>query len=134
MCGRYVSTPQPAARSPQDLIDLFEVNRGNSEQRVAPSWNIAPTDDVWAVLHRPERETGALEGQLRPLRWGLVPSWATNAKIGIKLINARAETVHEKPAYRRAFATRRCLLPGWLLRVAGRPGDRNREGRSRSGR
>ncbi|WP_127355378.1 SOS response-associated peptidase [Actinacidiphila soli] len=106
MCGRYVST-----RSPQDLVELFEVTRWNPEQRVEPSWNIAPTDDVWAVLHRPERETGVLERQLRPLRWGLVPSWATNAKIGTKLINARAETVHEKPAYRRAFAARRCLLP-----------------------
>jgi hypothetical protein len=54
MCGRYVST-----RSPNDLVDLFEVTCWNPEQLLEPSWNIAPTNDVWALLQRPERETGA---------------------------------------------------------------------------
>ncbi|MEU1542901.1 SOS response-associated peptidase family protein, partial [Actinacidiphila glaucinigra] len=58
-----------------------------------------------------DRETGALERQLRPLRLGLVPSWAKDPAIGSRMINARMETVHEKPAYRRAFTRRRCLLP-----------------------
>ena len=49
--------------------------------------------------------------QLRVVRWGLVPSWAKDVKIGSRMINARAETVAEKPAFRRAFAKRRCLLP-----------------------
>ncbi|GAA0460742.1 SOS response-associated peptidase [Streptomyces stramineus] len=106
MCGRYVST-----RSPQDLVGLFQITRWNPEQLLEPSWNVAPTDEVWAVLERPDRETGALERQLRPMRWGLVPSWAKSMDTGAKMINARAETVHEKPAYRRAFAKRRCLLP-----------------------
>ncbi|MBP2406290.1 hypothetical protein SNS2_5138 [Streptomyces netropsis] len=106
MCGRYVST-----RSPQDLAGLFQVEGWNPEQLVEPSWNVAPTDDVWAVLERADRTSGALERQLRALRWGLVPSWAKSPDTGAKMINARVETVHEKPAYRRAFAKRRCLLP-----------------------
>ncbi|GAA0424612.1 SOS response-associated peptidase [Streptomyces luteireticuli] len=106
MCGRYVST-----RSPQNLVDLFQVTHWNPDELLAPSWNIAPTDKVWAVLERPDRESGALERQLRALRWGLVPSWAKSPNAGAKMINARMETVHEKPAYRRAFAERRCLLP-----------------------
>ncbi|MGW2364491.1 SOS response-associated peptidase [Streptomyces sp. NPDC001667] len=106
MCGRYVST-----RSPQDLAGLFEVTRWDPRETLAPSWNVAPTDQVWSVLDRPERATGEVVRQLRPLRWGLVPSWAKSVDVGAKMINARVETVAEKPAYRRAFAKRRCLLP-----------------------
>jgi putative SOS response-associated peptidase YedK len=106
MCGRYVST-----RSPGDLVDLFEVTRFDPAQSVAASWNVAPTDEVWAVLERPDRETGEVLRQLRALRWGLVPSWAKDPKIGARLINARVETADSKPAYRTAFARRRCLLP-----------------------
>jgi putative SOS response-associated peptidase YedK len=67
-----------------------------------------------AVLERSprgEEDTDTVQRQLRPLRWGLVPSWAKDVKAGARMINARVETVHEKPAYRRAFARRRCLLP-----------------------
>ncbi|WP_216586543.1 SOS response-associated peptidase [Streptomyces brasiliscabiei] len=109
MCGRYVST-----RSPQDLVQLFQVTDWRAEEALAPNWNVAPTNDVWAVLERTARghDDAAPEGrQLRPLRWGLVPSWAKDVKVGARMINARVETVHEKPAYRRAFAKRRCLLP-----------------------
>ncbi|MGW8554891.1 SOS response-associated peptidase [Streptomyces tubercidicus] len=106
MCGRYVST-----RSPQDLADVFDVTRWDPDRALEPSWNVAPTDDVWSVLERVERETGEITRQLRPLRWGLVPSWAKSLRTGAKMINARVETVAEKPAYRRAFAKRRCLLP-----------------------
>ncbi|MEV0375889.1 SOS response-associated peptidase [Streptomyces sp. NPDC050636] len=106
MCGRYVST-----RRPQDLVDLFDVTRWDFDQTLEPSWNVAPTDDVWSVLERVERDTGEVTRQLQPLRWGLVPSWAKSLSIGAKMINARVETVAEKPAYRRAFAKRRCLLP-----------------------
>lgn len=69
---------------------------------------------MWAVLERvpcDETDATAVERELRPLRWGLVPSWAKDMKIGARMINARVETVHEKPAYRRAFAKHRCLLP-----------------------
>ncbi|MFH8568203.1 SOS response-associated peptidase [Streptomyces sp. NPDC017993] len=106
MCGRYVST-----RSPQDLVNLFDVTRWDPAQALDPSWNVAPTDDVWSVLERVERDTGEITRQLRQLRWGLVPSWAKSLSTGPKMINARVETVTEKPAYRRAFAKRRCLLP-----------------------
>ncbi|MFE0328993.1 SOS response-associated peptidase [Streptomyces sp. NPDC058960] len=106
MCGRYVST-----RGPQDLVRLFRVTDWDERDDLPPSWNVAPTDDVWAVLERAPRGSGAVRRQLRPLRWGLVPSWAKDPKIGARMINARMETVHEKPAFRLAFLRRRCLLP-----------------------
>ncbi|MFE2548026.1 SOS response-associated peptidase [Streptomyces sp. NPDC059355] len=105
MCGRYASS-----RAPEDLAGLFEA-RWDPRETLAPSWNVAPTDEVWAVLERPDRETGEVERRLRTLRWGLVPSWAKDPNGGARMINARVETVHEKPAYRRAFTRRRCLLP-----------------------
>lgn len=106
MCGRFVST-----RSPEDLVRRFHVTDWNREEVLEPSWNVAPTDKVWAVLERAPRGGGTVRRQLRPLRWGLVPSWAKDAKSGARLINARVETVAEKPAFRSAFVKRRCLLP-----------------------
>ncbi|MEU0036182.1 SOS response-associated peptidase [Streptomyces sp. NPDC006333] len=109
MCGRYVST-----RSPADLVQLFQVADRRPEESLAPNWNVVPTDNVWAVLERTphEQEDAApARRELRTLRWGLVPSWAKDVKIGARMINARVETVHEKPAFRRAFLKRRCLLP-----------------------
>lgn len=76
-------------------------------------YNIAPTKLVPAVIERHPRdapEAGPVR-RLLAVRWGLVPSWAKDLSIGNRLINARAETVHEKPSFRRAFAQRRCLLP-----------------------
>ncbi|MFE2142601.1 SOS response-associated peptidase [Streptomyces sp. NPDC059456] len=105
MCGRYASS-----RAPEDLAGLFEA-RWDPRETLAPSWNVAPTDQVWAVLERPDRGTGEVSRRLRTLRWGLVPSWAKDPDGGARMINARVETVHEKPAYRRAFTRRRCLLP-----------------------
>ncbi|MER6983639.1 SOS response-associated peptidase [Streptomyces carpinensis] len=109
MCGRYVST-----RSPEDLVRHFRVTEWRPEEALEPSWNVAPTDQVWAVLERTPREDrdeASARRELRVLRWGLVPSWAKDLRIGARLINARVETVHEKPAFRRAFVKRRCLLP-----------------------
>ncbi|MFF9817661.1 SOS response-associated peptidase [Streptomyces sp. NPDC014006] len=109
MCGRFVST-----RSPQDLSHLFDVAQWRPDETLAPSWNVAPTDDVYGVLERAPRAEGSgapPRRELRPLRWGLVPSWAKDPSVGSRMINARMETVHEKPAYRRAFARHRCLLP-----------------------
>ncbi|MEU3793840.1 SOS response-associated peptidase [Streptomyces fructofermentans] len=109
MCGRYAST-----RGPSDLVQQFQVTVWHPEEALAPSWNVAPTDEVWAVLARAGRgadDPASVERELRPLRWGLVPSWAKDPKAGARMINARVETVHEKPAYRRAFVKRRCLLP-----------------------
>ncbi len=108
MCGRYA-----ASRKPEDLVEEFEVDdvvprlRSDGAPELSPlppKWNVAPTDEVHAVLHRGAR-------QLRVVRWGLVPSWAGNRSVASRLINARVETVADKPAFRRAFAARRCLLP-----------------------
>lgn len=111
MCGRYASS-----RSPEDLVEEFEVLDPRLERVLPPSWNVAPTDPVYAVLERiPRNEAGERAGepvrQLREVRWGLVPSWAKDASIGSRMINARAETVAEKPAFRKAFAARRCIVP-----------------------
>lgn len=112
MCGRYASS-----RKPEDLVEEFEVVENRVSAPLAADYNVAPTKEVYAVLERPARpaseETEAREAerQLRVLTWGLVPSWAKEASIGNRMINARVETVAEKPAYKRAFAARRCLLP-----------------------
>lgn len=107
MCGRYA-----ASRNPDDLVEEFEVVE-KPEQVLAPSWNVAPTQNVYAVLARTPRgeEDAPPRRRLQVVRWGLVPSWAKDPSIGNRMINARMETVHEKPAFRRAFAKRRALLP-----------------------
>src|SRR3954463_8476152 len=109
MCGRYASS-----RKPEDLVEEFEIDKVEVKETLAPDYNVAPTKQVYAVVERPsdpEDKQGARERQLRTLKWGLVPFWAKDPSIGSKMINARMETVHEKPAYRRPFASRRCLLP-----------------------
>ncbi|MGK5529070.1 SOS response-associated peptidase [Streptomyces sp. URMC 129] len=107
MCGRYA-----ASRRPEDLVGLFDIERWEPAEALPADWNVAPTKEVYAVLDRPVKEQGPTPvRQLRVLRWGLVPSWAKSPDTGVKMINARAETVHEKPAYRRPFTSRRCLLP-----------------------
>ncbi|MFI0910125.1 SOS response-associated peptidase [Streptomyces abikoensis] len=108
MCGRYA-----ASRRPEDLAGLFEVEKWVPEETLAPDWNVAPTKSVYAVLERPLKDAADRRPvrQLRELRWGLVPSWAKSPEGAAKMINARAETVHEKPSFRRAFESRRCLLP-----------------------
>jgi putative SOS response-associated peptidase YedK len=116
MCGRYAS-----ARKRIELLEEFSVQRDRVTQPLAPDYNVAPTKPVYAVLSRVGRrddEAGQNTAnadtpvrELRVVRWGLVPPWAKDISIGSRLINARAETVSEKPAYRRAFARRRCLLP-----------------------
>jgi putative SOS response-associated peptidase YedK len=98
MCGRYtLNTPDPGllrARFP--IGEAVEVRR---------RFNVAPGDDVLTVTT--DRE-GAPRGDL--LRWGLVPSWAKAPDTGLKMINARLETVAERPAFRRAFERFRCLI------------------------
>jgi putative SOS response-associated peptidase YedK len=100
MCGRYVlTTPAEALRR---LFDFVE------HPNLAPRYNIAPTQEVPVVRQRREPQG---ERSIQMLRWGLVPSWARDLSGGAKMINARAETVAEKPAFRKALAKRRCLVP-----------------------
>lgn len=112
MCGRYA-----ASKDPDALVEEFEVEETLVEQPIGPDYNVAPTKPVYVVLERrpkkddEEQAPSSVQRQLRVARWGLVPSWAKDPKIGSRMINARMETVSEKPAYRRAFAARRCLLP-----------------------
>lgn len=101
MCGRYASS-----RRPDELIDEFDAT-AHFDHDLEASWNVAPTDEVYAVMEHPKDE----ERQLRVVRWGLVPSWAKERAIGPRMINARLETLAEKPAFRKALAVRRCLVP-----------------------
>jgi putative SOS response-associated peptidase YedK len=96
MCGRYTLST-PAGR----LAEEFQLD---STVEIPPSYNVAPTQQVAAVL---EDEGGR---RLEMLRWGLVPSWADDPDIGARMINARSETAPEKPSFRRAFRGRRCLI------------------------
>ena len=106
MCGRYAATANPA-----ELVEEFEISFIDEQMAeiATPRYNIAPTDLVPAVVDRDS--DGDLIRKLVPLKWGLVPSWAKSPDGGARLINARVETVAEKPSFRRAAATRRCLLP-----------------------
>lgn len=103
MCGRYVM-----ARSTGDLVASFNVDE-SFEGEIAPSYNIAPTDEVPLVI---ERHAGSAEQtrQLATARWGLVPSWSKDRKSAARLINARMETVTEKPSFRQAASRRRALV------------------------
>jgi putative SOS response-associated peptidase YedK len=108
MCGRYASS-----RRPEDLVEEFEIVDNRVDEPLPADYNVAPTKPVYAVVERPPSSESEEppQRQLRVLTWGLVPSWAKDPSIGSRMINARMETVAEKPAFRRAFAARRCLLP-----------------------
>jgi putative SOS response-associated peptidase YedK len=96
MCGRYVITSTMEA-----IRRLFEVPESLNLQ---PRYNVAPTQQVPVVRRLDDGR------HLAQLRWGLIPSWAKDASMGARMINARAETVAEKPAFRSAFRQRRCLV------------------------
>jgi putative SOS response-associated peptidase YedK len=99
MCGRFVS-----ASPPDELARYFDVDKV-AEKVLDPSFNVAPTNDVYVVV-----ETGGIR-RLEAFHWGLIPFWAKEAKVGQKMINARAETLTEKRTYARPFAKRRCIVP-----------------------
>jgi putative SOS response-associated peptidase YedK len=113
MCGRYASTAEV-----DDLVAMFDAEDATDDVVLPADWNVAPTKDVHVVAVR----HGAR--QVRVMRWGLVPSWAENPSGGARMINARAETLLAKPAFRAAAIRRRCLVPadGWYewARDAGR--------------
>jgi putative SOS response-associated peptidase YedK len=99
MCGRFL-----LSKSPDEIARWFATRNATPNSR--PRYNIAPTQDVLAVRFNPETSERTLDA----LWWGLVPYWAKDVKIGYSLINAKAETVAEKPAFREAFKSRRCLI------------------------
>jgi putative SOS response-associated peptidase YedK len=98
MCGRFVQCSDPDIYASHfDAVTLFDAK---------PRYNLAPTQQVLVV-----RKTEEGGGELVPLRWGLIPSWSKGPDSGYSMINARAETLDTKPAYRNAFKHRRCLIP-----------------------
>jgi putative SOS response-associated peptidase YedK len=115
VCGRYAST-----RSPDELTLVFDAADHTGADAPPPDYNVAPTKPVYAVRAAPSGR------RLDVLSWGLVPSWARDRKIASRLLNARAETLATMPAFRSAFARRRCLIPadGWYEWTprADRPG------------
>jgi len=109
MCGRYASTSSRAR-----LLEQFQVDDDNAAELKGPDYNVAPTKVAPVVIARAPSD-GPKDAdpmrQLRLFKWGLVPFWAKEPKIGNRMANARSETVHEKPAFRAAFKSRRCLIP-----------------------
>lgn len=125
MCGRYVAATPPAELAAQ--LGVTEVRA----EDLGPRYNVAPTMPVYAVA-----ESHGIRS-LGTFRWGLVPSWAKDASIGSKLINARAESVADKPAFRNALARRRCLIPADGFYEWERQGPKRRQPfylRARDGR
>jgi putative SOS response-associated peptidase YedK len=111
MCGRFLlTTPEEALRRVFEFVE---------QPNLAPRYNIAPTQDVPVIR---QRRKPAGQRTIQMLRWGLVPSWADSLAGGAKMINARAETVRHKPAFRDAFLRRRCLVPASGF-YEWRPGD-----------
>jgi putative SOS response-associated peptidase YedK len=98
MCGRFVQYSDPEIYASHFDLDVV--------CQTTPRYNVAPTQPVLAI-----RETDAGKRELVPLRWGLVPFWSKGPDSRYSMINARAETVKSKPAYRNAFKHRRCLIP-----------------------
>ncbi len=98
MCGRYSQS-----QSAEIIAQAFQVD---NVPTLKPRYNIAPTQSVPTVL----QTSASTNRQFKMLHWGLIPSWAKDQKMGARLINARAETVAEKPAFRSAFKQRRCLV------------------------
>lgn len=125
MCGRFVS-----ATPPDELAEYFAADTVTEAVETAlpgPSYNVAPTNSVWVVVDDDEGR------RIDAFRWGLVPSWAKDLKVGSRMINARSETVTEKPSYRRALAKRRCIIPAdgffeWKVLGAGQTGGQGKKG------
>ena len=100
MCGRFVSSTPVSKLVEQFLVDEVKVDEHE------PNWNVAPTTEILAVAASKE---GAR--RLGTFKWGLVPSWAKDPSIGNRMINLRAETVSEKPSFKRTLAKHRCVIP-----------------------
>jgi putative SOS response-associated peptidase YedK len=98
MCGRFVSSSPP-----DEIARYFGASLG--ETLLDPSFNVAPTNEVYVVLESGETR------RVEAMRWGLVPFWAKSPAVGAKMINARAETIATKNAYRRSLEKRRCIIP-----------------------
>ncbi|MBW2557087.1 MAG: SOS response-associated peptidase, partial [Deltaproteobacteria bacterium] len=98
MCGRFVQN------SPLHTVQQF-FDAETALLDLVPNYNVAPTQKILSIVNHGHKN------RLETLHWGLVPFWARDISIGSRMINARAETVAEKPSFRTAFKKRRCLIP-----------------------
>ena len=102
MCGRFTLT------APYDVIyDYFAIEDQMPQSVFKPRYNIAPSQDIAVVMKLPDPPSR----HLAMMHWGLIPHWARDKKIAYKMINAKVETLAEKPSYRTAYKKRRCLIP-----------------------
>jgi len=143
MCGRFVSVS-----SPQLLAERFGVDEASVPGRELPEheadYNVTPRAQVLVVRERRPRPDDDATDQaaeaaeslrvLSLVRWGLVPSWAKDLSMGDRMINARSESVASKPAFRRAFGKRRCIVPADAFYEWKKVGERDSPGRASSGR
>ena len=102
MCGRFVSSSKP-----DKIAEYFDASF--AAEPLPVNFNVAPTNDVYGVVAA--SDSGGEQREVQAFHWGLVPTWAKDTKIASKLINARAETIAEKPAFRSAFAKHRMIIP-----------------------
>lgn len=113
MCGRYAVTTDPARLA----AEIDARNEVPENDDLAPNYNVAPSTTVMTVVDRHERNAAEepVDRRVRAMRWGLIPPWTKELGKGPLLFNARAETVLEKPAFRKAARDKRCLFPmdGW---------------------
>lgn len=125
MCGRYATTLTAASLNAE-----FEIDLANSFAEIEPDYNMAPTKIAPIVVQRAPKDADPYR-ELMQARWGLIPSWAKDPAIGSPMINARAETVADKPAFKKAFGKRRALVPadGYYEWYAGEGTTQNRSGK-----
>ncbi|MGX9134805.1 SOS response-associated peptidase [Rummeliibacillus sp. JY-2-4R] len=100
MCGRF-----SLYSSFDELLEEFNIQQAFEESLYEESYNIAPTHNIVAIIN------DGVKNRMGHLKWGLIPSWAKDAKMASKMINARSETVDVKPSYKKAFEQKRCLIP-----------------------
>ena len=119
MCGRFVSSS-----TPERIAEYF--GAAFEGETLGENYNVAPTNDIYAVVAGPDGTP-----RLEVFHWGLIPVWAKERKVGAKMINARAETLATKPAYKGVFKKTRCLIPmdGFYEWKAGEPGGPLDQGR-----
>src|SRR6266540_1648554 len=99
MCGRFVSSS-----SPDKIADYFGASFDG--EALPANYNVAPTNDIYGVTIGPDGQP-----RVQLFHWGLVPSWAMDAKIASKMINARSETITQKAAYKHIFTKQRIIIP-----------------------
>ena len=108
MCGRYADFI-----AQREIEDAFAIATSAGDDRLLPfRYNIAPTTEALVVARAEGGDAGGQGANaLRVARWGLVPAWAKDPAVGVRAFNARSETVADKPTFRSAFKTKRCLVP-----------------------